>query len=172
MNFKRLFSDEKGVTPVIGVMLMIVVTVILAAAVSSYAGSIESQEAAPQATFAVSCDESSNAVTIEALGGDTIYKNNLKIEIESSFPAITGYVNMSEVSFSPNADYLRPGDVGTIAVGDGYNPTTYATESGWGVKFAGDEISQTVNIGDSFKCTLIDTDSGQTIFSTNVVVNP
>lgn len=46
---EQLNKSERAVSPVIGVMLMLVVTVILAAAVSSYAGSIQSNaQKAPQ----------------------------------------------------------------------------------------------------------------------------
>ncbi|SES64933.1 flagellin N-terminal-like domain-containing protein [Methanococcoides vulcani] len=169
MNFKRLFSNEKGVTPVIGVMLMIVVTVILAAAVSSYAGSIKTQELPPQATFAVSADASDNLIFIEALGGDNVYQGNLKIEIASGVPLMSGYANMSNVDFTPNVDYLGAGGVAKLSVED-YND--WSTGDKIGIKFTGDDIKQSVAIGDSFRLTLIDADSGQTIFSTNVVVDP
>lgn len=174
--FKKLFSNEKAVSPVIGVMLMIVVTVILAAAVSSFAGSVDTKDAAPQATYKVSADESDNVTTIECLGGDTVYKNNVKIEIASGFPVSSGYVDSNDIVFEPHEDYLAPGDIATITVGDTTDPedTTYPYEHlpGYGMWFNGTDISQAVYIGDSFKLTLIDTQTGQTIYSTNVIVNP
>lgn len=160
--FKKLFSNEKGVSPVIGVMLMIVVTVILAAAVSAYSSGVESQEAAPQGTFAVSADNSLDTVTFEHLGGDTLYKSDLKIEITHG--STGGYVNMSNVTFAPHTDYLEPGDVATIQ----------ATSPGWGegISFIGDDIKVTAPLGDRFIFSLIDKESGQTIYSTKVTVNP
>lgn len=173
---KKLFSNEKAVTPVIGVMLMIVVTVILAAAVSSFAGSVETQDAAPQATFKVSADESDNATYVECLGGDTIYKNNVKFEIASGFPVVTGYVDSSNIVFEPHDDYLGPGDIATITVGDTTDPDDdsfpYDHVPGFGIWFNGTDIKQSIYIGDSFKLTMIDTQTGQTIYSTNVIVNP
>lgn len=157
----KLFSNEKAVSPVIGVMLMIVVTVILAAAVSSYASSVKTQDAAPQATFTVSCDGTDGIVTLEHLGGDTIYKRNVKVEIASGFPLVTGYLDSDDITFS-KGDYLGPGDMATIkATGDAY-----------GVTFNGEAINNWIGTGDSFKLTLIDTQTGQTIYSTNVIVNP
>lgn len=48
---KKLKRDEKAVSPVIGVMLMIVVTVILAASVSSFSSSVTQVEKAPIGVF-------------------------------------------------------------------------------------------------------------------------
>ena len=159
MMFKKLFSNEKGVSPVIGVMLMIVVTVILAAAVSAYSSGIENQETAPQATFAVSSDASDGTVTFEHLGGDTLFKTNLRIEISQGTTG--GYVDMSTVTFEPHSDYLAPGDVATIQA-----------MSSSGLFFSGADISVWAATGDSFVISLIDTKSGQIIYSSEVTVNP
>lgn len=170
---KKFFSDKKAVSPVIGVMLMIVVTIILAGAVSSYSSSMDVQDTAPQATFKVSADESENVVTLEHLGGDIISKRNVKIEIASGSPTTTGYLNnTANVTFDPNPGFLSPGDIATISVAEAMNTTSYVDEPGWGITFSGDDISQSVYIGDSFRLTLIDVESGQTIYSNNVVVNP
>lgn len=177
MMFKKLFSNEKGVSPVIGVMLMIVVTVILAAAVSSFSTGVENQEAAPQGTFAVTCDESDDLVTIDHLGGDIIYKEDLTLEV--SHGSTGGYVNMSNVTFSPNSAYLAPGDVASITVldkkastdpDDPWAPWVYTP--GVGVSFTGDEISLSSAIGDSVQLTMIDKESGQIIYSSKVTVEP
>lgn len=173
--FNKLFANDKAVSPVIGVMLMVVVTVILAAAVSSFAGSVQTQDTAPQAIFKVSADESDKLITIEHLGGDIIYKRNVKIEIASGFPVTTGYLDSANLYFNPYEEYLRPGDMATITVDYALNPNDiYAIdgEPGWGIAFYGEEIQQSAYIGESFRLTMIDTQSGQTIYSTNVIVNP
>jgi flagellin-like protein len=49
---KKMIKNEEGVSPVIGVMLMLVVTIIIAAVVSGFAGGLAgSQEKAPAASF-------------------------------------------------------------------------------------------------------------------------
>ena len=162
----KLFTDNRGVTPVIGVMLMIVVTVILAAAVSAYSGSINTKESAPQASFSAEASYADGYVELSHLGGDTLYKANTKIEIAYDTPTTSGYVNMGNVTFTPESNYLRPGDVATIA----FNPTT-----GWKggqADFKGDDISLTIYIGSPFKLTVIDTESGQTVYSAKVIMNP
>jgi len=166
-TIEKILSDNLGVTPVIGVMLMIVVTVILAAAVSSYAGSMESQDSAPQATFSTEASYSDEVIELNHLGGDTLYRSNIKIGIESGNPPITGYVETENVTFSPKADYLRPGDLATIE---------FIADTDWQgnpyTVFLGDNIHQSAYIGEPFRITLIDTVSGQTIFSTQLVMNP
>ena len=158
----KIFNNEKAVTPVIGVMLMIVVTVILAAAVSSYAGSMQSQDAAPQATFKVSACAGDELVTINHLGGDTLTKASTKIELAHGSPVTSGYVDMSNVTFAPNADYLRPGDMATIPMVTG----------SYGMEFKGPEISMALAIGTPFRLTIIDTETGQTVYSTSTIMNP
>jgi flagellin-like protein len=164
----KFFTDNRGVTPVIGVMLMIVVTVILAAAVSAYAGSMESQDTPPQATFSAEASWIDGHIMLSHLGGDILSKSNTIIEIASGTPLITGYVNMSNVTFSPKSNYLRPGDVATIEF--------EATHPSWSTdpiaKFKGDEIAQSVTVGTPFRLTVIDTESGQTVYSAKVIMNP
>jgi len=163
----KYFTDNRGVTPVIGVMLMIVVTVILAAAVSAYAGSMESQDTPPQAAFSAEASWTDGHIKLDHLGGDTLSKSNTKIEIASGTPLVTGYVNVSNVAFSPKSNYLRPGDMATIKfVADyGYYGDPRA-------KFEGDEIKQSVIVGAPFRLTVIDIESGQTVYSANVIMNP
>ena len=166
-NNRKLMADNRGVTPVIGVMLMIVVTVILAAAVSSYAATMESQDSAPQATFSAEASWTDGHITLNHLGGDILSKGNTKIEIASGTPLITGYVNMSDVTFSPESNYLRPGDMATIEfVADyGYYGNPRA-------KFVGDDISQSVKVSTPFRLTIIDIASGQTVYSKQLPMNP
>ena len=84
-----MFKDTKAVSPVIGIMLMLVVTVILAAAVSSTStGMMKSTEAAPMAVFDVKIAKDVDAVgmsgtmsyiTIKQVTGDAIQTKDLKI---------------------------------------------------------------------------------------------
>jgi flagellin-like protein len=165
----KLFSNEKAVSPVIGVMLMIVVTVILAAAVSSYAGSMSTQDTAPQATFSVdSSSQSDGYIQISHLGGDIVPKSDLKIAI-SYGDRLSGYVNMSNVTFSPQSDYLRPGDSMKIA----FEKTKYPAVTGQDrATFRGSDISLSIYVGAPYKIKFVDVSSGQTIYETKAVMNP
>jgi flagellin-like protein len=74
MNIRNLVTDDDAVSPVIGVILMVAITVILAAVIGTFVlglgGSV--QQNAPQASFTFDYDESSNIVTITHDGGDQI----------------------------------------------------------------------------------------------------
>jgi len=84
--------DERGVSPVIGVMLMLVATVILAAVVSSYAGSLPSDESkAPQLSISAEAKENSY-VLVKHEGGDPVNLNS--IEVRTFIPEGT-YADMS-----------------------------------------------------------------------------
>lgn len=167
MVFKKIFSEEKAVTPVVGVMLMVVVTVILAAAVSSYAGSMGTQDAAPQATFVTEASLTKDSVTFSHLGGDILTKADLAIEIAYGKPVTSGYVNMTNVTFAPNGEFLRPGDTATLEFTEGVSHDGKRQ-----AEFTGDDISLAVYEGTPFKMTFIDKNSGQTIYSTTVAMNP
>ena len=88
----RFAKDRKGVSPVVGVMLMLVTTVILAAVVSSFAGSLGGEEAkAPQ--LAISAEaKSGDSIMVHHESGDPI--NFKSVEIRTYIPEGT-YVDMS-----------------------------------------------------------------------------
>jgi len=68
-------KNEEAVSPVVGVMLMLVVTIIIAAVVSGFAGGLAgSQEVAPQASIAVSTGyiDGNFDIKFEHMGGDPI----------------------------------------------------------------------------------------------------
>ncbi len=166
MFAKRFFKDPGAVSPVIGVMLMIVVTVILAAAVSSFSGSITQKEAAPQATFKVSASYSDKNITIEHLGGDVIYKDFIKIEISSGRPTMSSYVNKSDITFystsnDPSAP-LGPGNLAKVSFPVGmYNSLPHADIAG-----------QWIYVGSPFKFSIVDLDTEQAVYSTTVTLEP
>jgi len=74
MNVKDLFTDDSAVSPVIGVILMVAITVILAAVIGSFVlnlgGSL--QQNAPQASFGFDYDTDNSNVTITHETGDSI----------------------------------------------------------------------------------------------------
>jgi len=79
MNIKELFTDDSAVSPVIGVILMVAITVILAAVIGSFVlnlgGSL--QNTAPQASFGFDYDTDGDNVTITHQSGDTIEADQL-----------------------------------------------------------------------------------------------
>ncbi len=77
MDFKKLFKNTHAVSPVIGVILMVAITVILAAAIGSSVFGQGPAESAPQANFDIKSAGVDTAgmasIRIEHLGGDPIH---------------------------------------------------------------------------------------------------
>ena len=81
MDIKQLIHDDDAVSPVIGVILMVAITVILAAVIASFVLGLgdQAQQAKPQASFSFSYDGSDNELTITHDGGDSIQANEVYI---------------------------------------------------------------------------------------------
>jgi flagellin-like protein len=73
-KIKQFVADKRGVSPVIGVVLMVAVVVILAAVIGAFVlGLGGNQAAAPQASFSVN----GNSIVYE--GGDNINGANISV---------------------------------------------------------------------------------------------
>ena len=85
MELKRLLTDDDAVSPVIGVILMVAITVILAAVIATFVLGLGDQvsNTAPQASFSFDWDGQSGGggaeLTIQHSGGDTIQANRLYV---------------------------------------------------------------------------------------------
>ncbi|WP_292408266.1 MULTISPECIES: type IV pilin N-terminal domain-containing protein [unclassified Methanoculleus] len=107
-------KNEDAVSPVIGVMLMIVVTVVIAAIVSAFAGDITSgsdRKTVPVASIAaeiVKTSDNEAVLTMKHLSGDPIDTRNLRIII--SYIDSTGTPHQKRLS----------GDVASISHGYPY----------------------------------------------------
>ena len=86
----RLKHGERAVSPVVGVMLMLVVTIIIAAVVSAFAGGLSgSQTKTPQASFQIktgwdvkddgSIDTGAYDFAIEHMGGDPVQTKDTQL---------------------------------------------------------------------------------------------
>ena len=83
MNIKNLFHDDDAVSPVIGVILMVAITVILAAVIASFVlGLGDQNNPAPTASFDFDFDNSNDQVTVTHEDGDEIAAANLFIRGE------------------------------------------------------------------------------------------
>jgi len=85
MKPSNLFnSDDRAVSPVIGVILMVAITVILAAVIGTFVLGLGDSLGDSQPTAQLSVDATNGNLTIEHGGGDTIPANELTIEVSSS----------------------------------------------------------------------------------------
>jgi flagellin-like protein len=84
MELKRFFNDDDAVSPVIGVILMVAITVILAAVIATFVLGLGDQvsNTAPQASFSTDYEGPSTGtgdLSITHDGGDTIKATELYI---------------------------------------------------------------------------------------------
>jgi len=103
MEFKNLLGDDRAVSPVIGVILMVAITVILAAVIGTFVLGLgdQLQTSTPQASFGfetttetiqssagASATEDVTAVRITHESGDSIDANDLSVSVNGA-PAFT-----------------------------------------------------------------------------------
>jgi len=90
MDLKQLFNDDDAVSPVIGVILMVAITVILAAVIATFVLGLGDSlsNTAPQASFSFEYDDNSDAdnLTVTHDGGDTIESG----ELSASYTGVSG----------------------------------------------------------------------------------
>ena len=102
MNLKE--RKEDAVSPVIGVMLMLVVTIVIAAVVAAFAGGLGSDvEMAP--TAALDIDVFSNGkVKIEHLSGETLTNEKITIKVTDANGEPKGTGNLGTLGvFTPGS---------------------------------------------------------------------
>lgn len=76
-------TADRGVSPVIGIVLLVVISVLLAAVVGAFALELEPQaHQLPQATFDVEVEGST--VTLTHTGGDTIRGDHLSVVVDGT----------------------------------------------------------------------------------------
>jgi flagellin-like protein len=88
MQLTNLFDESDGrraVSPVIGVILMVAITVILAAVIGTFVlGLGENVESAPQASFDFQTNSNTSAVIIEHRGGDAIANGSVAYTVNGT----------------------------------------------------------------------------------------
>jgi flagellin-like protein len=140
MQLRDLLTEDRAVSPVIGVILMVAITVILAAVIGTFVLGLGDQvsDNAPQASFSFDFNDDSgfdggtnDIVNITHEGGETIENSTLSVE------------------------------------GDGTNSLTYRSgDSNWGddnVVSAGDRISYgQVNAGETIRVIWTNPNGGST----------
>jgi flagellin-like protein len=98
MQLKQLLVDDDAVSPVIGVILMVAITVILAAVIGTFVLGIGSgQNTTPQASFEIIFDDS-NGGTVTHSGGDTFTSENTE-SLE-----VTPAANVDGMNFDVSSD--------------------------------------------------------------------
>jgi len=121
MQIKHLMQDDDAVSPVIGVILMVAITVILAAVIASFVLGLGDQASntTPQASFSFDYDSSastgsddfsggafgsSGVLTITHDGGDTIEASRLELTDGSTTTFDFSTTGVSDVSAGTTVD--------------------------------------------------------------------
>ena len=79
-KIKAILDDDRGVSPVIGVILMVAITVILAAVIGGFVLNLGGDlQSTPQAQLSLEPGDSSNNVFINHNGGDSLDPDNLRV---------------------------------------------------------------------------------------------
>jgi flagellin-like protein len=121
MDFKKLFrKDEKAVSPVIGVILMVAITVILAAAIGSSVFSKGTAESAPQANFNIKAgtadDADKSTIKIEHLGGDPVHFEDSSItKVVAAYDGVSYEIDAKDVTNGLGI-IMGVGDVKTLTL--------------------------------------------------------
>ena len=112
MDLKQIFRNDKAVSPVIGVVLMVAITVILAAAIGSSVFGQGTAKSAPQANIDIKAVNTTDDgyLKFEHLGGDPIH-----FETDNSTTKVMVSINGGN-SVDLNATALTTFDVGDIYV--------------------------------------------------------
>jgi len=122
MDIKELLQDDDAVSPVIGVILMVAITVILAAVIASFVlGLGDTTQQAPNAQFSWSQGGDGSAihsfgddtnVTVRHTGGDTLDAANINITDGST----TKSASSGDLF---NSSEIRAGDTAKISASSG-----------------------------------------------------
>lgn len=160
-------NAERAVSTVIGVVLMVAVTVILAAVIGTFVFDIgqESGEASPQASLTVEADAETNNVTISHEGGDDLHASDSKVIFEKgsesvTFDSATSGVTL-EVSHTAVVNISDPQSSFETLDWDGDGTEDFNSSS--------DEISP-LSEGDRITVRIIDIPTERIIFETEVLV--
>ena len=127
-----LKKKEDAVSPVIGVMLMLVVTIVIAAVVAAFAGGLGSDvEMAPTAALNIDVYADGNKVKIESLSGETLIANDITIKVSDERGTL-GQAKLSDggvgTSFAPGSTASAPLTMNTYT--EDSNTTPYTLEAG------------------------------------------
>ena len=170
----RMFSDD-AVSPVVGVMLMLVVTIIIAAVVSGFAGSLTSDNAkTPQMTLSAKYSQTCGLVLMHS-GGDPLTTTNLKVVIRPS-TQFSRYADqwaqtIPNVNITNSDGKIWVAEVYSFIPGDSaYVDADAITKLQDGVFAKGERINNPDNVGKTIGVELYDAKSNSIIAKVDTIV--
>jgi len=158
---KTIRKNEEAVSPVIGVILMVAITVILAAVIAAFVFGMGPPAQAPQASLrAASINLTNSSIKLEHQGGADIILSNAKIIIEQgnnrTSYAVAGltterFTAGDSMEIKTSATFIGLNRVATTVTGYAATPT------GW-----------VIGQGTEVTVTMIDIPSGQQIANAKI----
>lgn len=164
-KLNTLRNEDRGVSPVIGVILMVAITVILAAVIGTFVLGLGDQlEQAPQTTLNVEDGDDTSPVTttngpqdilsINHNGGDELASGDYRIKITGPHDTsgdlvnettATGTLTMENADTNSTEISLAGGDPGAFGVGDTLTVQA-ANATGGPVEYNGEWTVQVIHI--------------------------
>ena len=109
-----LKKKEDAVSPVIGVMLMLVVTIVIAAVVAAFAGGIAT-DTEPTPSVVLSADAYEDKVMIQSLSGDRLEIDKLSVNI---YKEDGEFIVNGTIDKTGQDSYFTPGEILKVTLGE------------------------------------------------------
>jgi FlaG/FlaF family flagellin (archaellin) len=161
---RRPRGDSDAVSPVVGVMLMLAVTVMLAAVVSTYAGGFsDGAEKTPQSSIRVTPHLNEHRIYFEHDGGDPFLLSSIHVILRSGDNQTS--LSSSDAGGSRLKSFEEVGDHGsgtndtTLMAGDTFYLEGEGADSNTGLKFGNMVLRNNTKI----TWLVIDRDTSKTI---------
>jgi flagellin-like protein len=159
MSKANQFLNEDAVSPVIGVILMVAITVILAAVIAAFVFGMGPPEQAPQASLRASADTIDTGVEgikLEHQGGDAIVLTDARTKVTLDGNDVTLLLDATNQSFDAGEImYVFMDNTTDTYMLDNYKNTT-------------NTVSDVVSAGETANLKLIDVSSQQLIADMDV----
>ena len=158
MKFRK---NEEAVSPVIGVILMVAITLILAAVIAAFVFGMGTPKQAPQASIVISSTSASSGnITLTHSGGDSIDLSKTKAIIDGATSSQHNVINQLNIT----TKFFAAGD--NLAINSS-SDTVYLNNNG--VTPGTNSTPFALTTG-KVTVTLIDTDSNQQILKATATV--
>jgi len=160
---ERLNSNDRAVSPVIGVILMVAITVILAAVIGTFVLDLgqSAGQSAPSASLQVTTDAGDHLIEISHKGGDPLVAANSRL-------IITNETGSGSLTFEGGADPDNFGVGNTVVVNTTLNGANgNVTPGTW------DSMPNATNefelvSGNTYSVQIIDLDSQRVVYETTL----
>lgn len=172
-QIKEAFEDTRGVSPVIGVILMVAITVILAAVIGTFVlglgGNLQETPQAQlnvedaDASATVPASASNALIDINHRGGDEIPADDFRVRVQT--PSDTSYTDVWTGSATANIT-----SVSGVTIGFGSAPSTQSVGSQLSV-VATDTDSSSTDASGEYEVQIIHIPSDSILVDRTVTVN-